>query len=558
MQPLRLYSKYINPYMEMILENKVEHCKEQEDMINNIVIPVLERDDVYIDEKKIEQGLSLQKYFPYKLIEWEVFLFALIVGVFFKDGDIFFKVIRIMVGRGSGKNGFISFLCFYFLSPYHGIEGYNIDLLANSEKQAKVSFQDVYEIINNPTDKSFSHVLKDNYHTTFEKIVGNQTKSELRYNTSSKRGKDSKRTGCVIYDEKHEYLSSDNINTLKSGLGKVKHGREITITTDGHVRGAVLDREKAQNHDILKEYNPLNRTLVFWCRIEDEEEWEKEDKWIKAIPSLNDFSDLKSTIQQEIIDMPYNLEYYPEFMAKRMNFPIGDKDVDVALWKDIQACEGDYIDLEGYECVGGVDYAEVNDFAACVLVFRVDGKYYVKHHTFVCSKSRDLPGITAPLRLWAERGHITFVNDAVISPEYITEWFEQMGKKYYIKKIAIDKFRFRWLNSAFKKIGFDAYEFKNIKEVRPLDIMKVSPIINAAFIKHNFVWGRRLYETDGHIMAWYTNNTKKVHDGLNVRYEKIEHHYRKNDGFMALVSAMTIENEIEEYGDFIPMDTFVF
>ena len=77
-------------------------------MIENIVIPTLERPDVRIDDKQIEKGLSLQKYFPYRLIEWEVFLFALIVGVIFTDGDIVFNEIRVMVGRGSGKNGSIS------------------------------------------------------------------------------------------------------------------------------------------------------------------------------------------------------------------------------------------------------------------------------------------------------------------------------------------------------------------------------------------------------------------------------------------------------------------
>ena len=108
------------------------------------------------------------------------------------------------------------------------------------------------------------------------------------------------------------------MNTLKSGLGKVWHGRIITITTDGHIRGAVLDQEKEQNRAILKEYNPLNRTLVFWCRIEKEEEWNQIDKLVKAIPSLNDFPSLRTTIQKEIIDMPYNMDYYPEYMAKRV------------------------------------------------------------------------------------------------------------------------------------------------------------------------------------------------------------------------------------------------
>ena len=538
---MRTYNKYINPYMEKILNNEIEHCLEQEEMIKNIVIPVLEREDVYIDEKKIEYGLSLQKYFPYKLIEWEVFLFALIVGVFLKDGDIFFKDIRCIVVRGSGKNGFISFLCFYFLSPYHGIKGYNIDLLANSEQQAMTSFNDVYEIIKEPVDKKYESILKKHYYATKTQIMGKKTKSILRYNTSSKRGKDSKRTGCVIYDEKHEYQDSTNINTLKSGLGKVWHGREITISTNGHTRGGVLDRELDQAKEILKEYNPLNRTLIFWCRIEEEKEWDNPDKWIKAIPSINDFKSLRSTIQKEVIDMPYNLDYFPEFMAKRLNFPIGDKDVEVAEWKDILATKQEFIDLKGLDCVGGVDYAKTNDFVACCLVFKVKEKYYVKQHTFVCTKSRDLRGIKAPLDDWARRGDITFVNDVEISPVHVTDWFLKMGTLYNILKIGIDNFRYSLLNQEFKKIGFDAFEIKNIKLIRPNDILKVSPIINSVFVNHNFVWG------DSPILRWYTNNTKKIINNGNISYGKIEPNYRKTDGFMAMVNCMILaQTEIKE------------
>ncbi|MGV3152673.1 terminase TerL endonuclease subunit [Sarcina ventriculi] len=538
---MRTYSKYINPYMEKILNNEIEHCLEQEEMIKNIVIPVLEREDVYIDEKKIEDGLSLQKYFPYKLIEWEVFLFALIVGVFLKDGDIFFKDIRCIVGRGSGKNGFISFLCFYFLSPYHGIKGYNIDLLANSEQQAMTSFNDVYEIIKEPADKKYEGILKKHYYATKTQIMGKKTKSILRYNTSSKRGKDSKRTGCVIYDEKHEYQDSTNINTLKSGLGKVWHGREITISTNGHTRGGVLDRELDQAKEILKEYNPLNRTLIFWCKIEEEKEWDNPDKWIKAIPSINDFKSLKSTIQKEVIDMPYNLDYFPEFMAKRLNFPIGDKDVEVAEWKDILATNQEFIDLKGLDCVGGVDYAKTNDFVACCLVFKVKEKYYVKQHTFVCTKSRDLRGIKAPLDDWARRGDITFIDDVEISAVHVTDWFLKMGSLYNVLKIGIDNFRYSLLNNEFKKIGFDAFELKNIKLIRPNDILKVSPIINSVFVNHNFVWG------DSPILRWYTNNTKKIISNGNISYGKIEPNYRKTDGFMAMVNAMILaQTEIKE------------
>lgn len=552
---MRSYSRFIDPYIKKIKDNEVEHCEEQELMIDNIVIPVLEREDVVVDDAKIEKGLSLQKYFPYQLIEWEIFLFALIVGVMFTDGDIVFTDIRIMVGRGSGKNGFISFLCFYFLSPYHGIRGYNIDLMANAEDQSKTSFKDVYEIITDPVNEKYKKVLKDNYHATKELITGRKTKSELRFNTSSKRGKDSKRTGCIIFDEKHEYTDVQNMNTLQSGLGKVWHGRIITITTDGHIRGAVLDKEKEQNRAILKEYNPLNRTLVFWCRIEDEKEWNQIDKLVKAIPSLNDFPSLRATIQKEIIDMPYKMDYYPEYMAKRCNYPIGDKEVEVASWEDILATKQEVPELSGKNCVGAVDYAKTNDFVAVGLTFHTGGKIIHIHHTFICAKSRDLPGIKAPLKDWEAEGDVEFIDDVEIPPEIVVGWFERMGQLYNILKIAIDNYRYSLLNAAFKKIGFDAYETKNIYLVRPSDIMKVAPIINSAFVTHIIVFG------DMPIMRWYTNNTKKVMDSKgNITYGKIEPNYRKTDGFMEFVNSMVIIDEIPDEVDYsgINFDVFTY
>ena len=546
---MKHYSPYIDPYIRMIKNNEVEHCPEQELMIDNIVVPVLEQDDVIIDDEKIEKGLSLQKYFPYRLIEWEIFLFALIVGVLTTDGDIYFNDIRVIVGRGSGKNGFISFLCFYFLSPYHGIRGYNIDLMANAEDQAKTSFKDVYDVITDPIDPKYKNVLKKNYHATKELITGKITKSELRYNTSSKRGKDSKRTGCIIFDEKHEYTDVQNMNTLQSGLGKVWHGRSITITTDGHIRGAVLDQEKEQNREILKKYNPLNRTLVFWCKIENEKEWNQIDKLVKAIPSLNDFPSLRSTIQKEIVDMPYKMDYFPEYMAKRCNFPIGNKEVEVASWEDILATNQEMIDLEGRNCVGGVDYAKTNDFVVTGLSFRVEGKIYHVQHTYICSRSRDLGGIKAPLREWEAKGDVEFVDDVEISPDLIAGWFEKMGQRYNIIKIAIDNYRYSLLNSALKKVGFDAFEKKNVYLVRPSDIMKAAPIINHAFITHMVVFG------DVPIMRWYTNNTKKQMDAKgNITYGKIEPNYRKTDGFMEFACTMTIIEELPEEIDYSGID----
>lgn len=542
---MKRYDKNIDPYVSMILENKVEHCKEQELMLKNIVLPVLERGDVYIDHERIEKGLALQKYFPFELFAWERFLFALIVGVRYKETDaVFFTDIRIIVGRGAGKNGFISFLCFYFLSPQHGVPHYDIDILANSERQAKRSFQDVYEVVCENPKKELRGALRSNYYATKEVIQGRITKSTLEYNTSSKRGKDSKRSGCVIFDEKHEYTDTENINTLQSGLGKTKDARVITITTDGHVRGGVLDEEKEQNKIILEKYNPGNQTLVFWCRIEKEEEWKDIDKMVKANPSINDIPSLRRQIEKEISDMPYKQEYYTEFMAKRCNFPVGNKDLEIAAWSDILATNKAFPNLDGMECVGGVDYSNTNDFTACGLLFKVGDAYYWKQHTFICAKSRDFEVIRkrTPIDAWIKGGDASVIHDVEIPATAVSEWFGKQQKEhgYRIQKIGIDKFRYSFMTKALESVGFEAYNRKNVKLVRPSDIQEVFPIINSMFINHALVFG------DVPIMRWYANNVKKVQRGINWEYGKQEARYRKTDGFMAFVAAATIVDAIRE------------
>lgn len=555
---MTIYEPNIDEWIYLIKGNHIEHCKEQELALDNNIIPVLQRPDVYVDADRIAKGLSLQKYFPYELLPWEKYQFAIIAGVFLRtpgmEDDIYFHEIRDILGRGAGKNGFIDFLALYFISPLHGVRGYNVDLIANGEEQAGTSIIDVGDIIRHPVEPKYEKTLNANFKAYAEKVVGKKMNAVFRLNTTSTKNKDSKRTGCVIYDEKHQYTSTTNMNTLQSGLGKMKWSREITITTDGHERGGVLDDEKEQNAIILQEYNPDNRVFVNWFRIEEEDEWKDINKIVKANPSIlyPQFQTLRQRIEQEITKMPYTPDYFPEFMAKRCNFPISDPQMAVAEWEDIVACtkEPAFEITAGMSCVGGVDYTKTNDFCGCILTFRKGEKYVNIHHSFICAKSKDLPGIKAPIKKWVEDGICTIVNDVEIHPDIPVQWFEEYALKYNIVMIGCDQYRFTWLNKSFKKIGFDAFDKENRKiyEVRPSDITKASPIINSAFVRQQISgWDR--------MMCWYTNNCKKIMDKKgNIYFGKQEPKYRKTDGFMAWVASMCCLDFLPEESEFPDVD----
>ena len=140
----------------------------------------------------------------------------------------------------------MSGLIFYLSSDKHGIKGYNIDIVANNEDQAMTSFNDVYEVLEDKWTK-----LKKFFYKSKEKIVNLRTRSYIKFNTSNAKTKDGKRTACLIFDEIHEYDSWDMIKVFTSGFGKRKHSRTLYITTNGYVRGGVLDEQLELSEKVL-------------------------------------------------------------------------------------------------------------------------------------------------------------------------------------------------------------------------------------------------------------------------------------------------------------------
>src|SRR5690606_33679867 len=106
------------------------------------------------------------------------------------------------------------------------IEGYNVDVVANSEDQAETSVKDVYAM--KEKNKNF---MKSFFSWTKTKIMGKASSAEFKFRTSNADTKDGGRPGCLIFDEWHIYEDTKLINTLSSGLGKVKHRRRIYIST---------------------------------------------------------------------------------------------------------------------------------------------------------------------------------------------------------------------------------------------------------------------------------------------------------------------------------------
>jgi len=539
----------IQDYIDLVRSDKIPVCEEQF-LLCKYVEQIFEEEKLYINVEQLKKYFDLQRYFPFELLEWEKFCFALHNCVYREDGQLRWPVLFILVGRGAGKNGYLAFEDFCLLTPVNGVKYYFIDIFAMSEDQAKTTFEDVYNVLQDNELK-----LKNHFYWNKEEIINLKTKSRLKFRTSGVKTKDGGRPGKIDFDEYHAYESMKIVDTATTGLGKKPHPRRTIISTNGDVRDGPLDKLIARSQQILKGKMPDNGTIPFICKLDNEDEIKEKSKWPKANPSLPFFPTLQHELDIEFGDYQQDPIGNSSFATKRMNIPKGNVDLEVTPWENILATNQPIPDLTGLTCCVGIDYAKTTDFVCAGLLFRFKGKYYWISHTWVCKKCKDLGRIKAPLEDWEEAELLTFIDGPEVSPDIPAEWVAKQAEKYNLTVMGMDNYRYTLLAKSLKAVGFDTDKSgaNNIKLTRPSNQMLIAPTVTSLFVNHNIVWG------DNPLMRWYTNNTcvkPEAHD--NMTYGKIEPKSRKTDGFMAFVAAMCASGDLEDIGEIVDLDLGVY
>lgn len=540
----------INTYIEYCKKNPKTINKYRKLLIKNIVIPTLERDDVFFDEVTYRKCLKYCESNYYPLFPYQKFVYAF-VFMYINDTPLF-STIFIEMGRGNGKDGFMMPLANFLQTPLYGVRNYNIDIIANNEDQAHDSFDVVYDMLDG------NNKFKGKFDITKERIINTETHARLRYNTSNAKTKDGKKGGLLLFNEYHAYETYGQINVFTSQLGKIKHPRKIIITTNGYVRGGPLDDILSACIKILETGENYLGYFPFICCLDDIKEVDDEDMWIKANPSSEFMPVLKKQIKDDYLEAKEFPSKWQEFVTKRMNMPERNEEVTVASWEQIlKACYKDTKtkepidtpDLKSKLAVIGIDFADVRDFASAGLLFKIDDIYIWRQHTWICKNSPTFNNIKFPINNYGQNEFCDYeiVDSTSLSIKDIVLWCIDKMSLYSVQKIVMDTYRFSLFRECFEEYGFTTETKAN-----PYGIIRMLRRSNSIYamvapkIEKAFADGKVNYGASA-IMRWYTNNTEVSIDKFgNKAYQKIEPILRKNDGFMAMVSAMSADNLLEQ------------
>jgi len=539
---------YVDEFLELYRSGKIVLNKERIMLIEWLERDVLTMDDIYFDGEQIENYIKFTEKYYFPLQPFQKFL-TCFVFLFYDTDELVFDEHFHYEARGAGKNGYLSSLSNYFISDLHGVDFYNVSIVANSEKQAKTSFAEVYNKID------MEEALQAHFSHKKAIIESRKTKSVFQFHTSNASTKDGLRDGCVIFDEIHQYENSEVVDVFTSGLGKVKYPRIFYVGTDGYVRDGYIDKLKERARNILEGRVSVREDglFPFMCCIDKEEEMHDSTLWQKANPMfhepMSDYAkNLFRTVKKQYQKLENDPSGYEEFVTKRMNLPKVDLEKSVAAWEEILATNRPMPELMNEECIGCLDFASIRDFAAVGLLFRDEQNYMFKTHSFVrkefvdkhysYSKPPDPNSAQrkmAPIKEWEEQGLLTVIDAPTIQPQLIVDWFVKMREHYIIKKIVADNFRMEILKPLFEAEGFIVEVIRNPRAIHSL----LAPRIETAFANRQIIFG------DNPLMRWYVNNTLVIIDKRgNKEYGKKEPVKRKTDGFQCFVHGMYRADEI--------------
>ena len=530
----------IQEYIDLVRASG-QVCRDQLQLAD-LVERAFRTERLRYDEAQAERYLKLQKHFPYRLLPWEVFVFLLHNCVYKPGGQLRWPRLAIVVGRGAGKNGYLAFEDFCLLTPVNGVRNYDIDIFATSEAQARVTFDDIWDIL-----EGNAAYFSRYFAWTKEEIRNVSTNSRLTFNTSSAKTKDGARPGKVDFDEYHAYETNRLVDVAVTGLGKKPHPRRTIISTMGDVRGGEMDKLISRAERVLSGELEDGGWLYFICRLDCDEEIDQPEAWGKANPSLYDPNrpELLNEIQEEYQEYREDPPGHGAFATKRMNRPRSDLINGVTSWENILAACAPVPPLEalaGRMAVGAVDYASTQDFVTAGILVPVDGMLYWYQHTWVCMQSPTLSYIKFPLQEAQQRGECTLVDAVEIAPELPVAWLAERRATTYLVLTGIDHYRYTLLAKSFGTYGFDPdKKTGNLKLTYTPEQSLIAPLLSSAFTNHKIAWG------DSMIMRWFTNNATRIIDKRgNISFGKIEPKSRKTDGFMALVMAYICYNQRRE------------
>lgn len=316
-------------------------------------------------------------------------------------------------------------------------ETYNI---ATKLDQARKGFNECHKMIQQSPDLA-KHFKKRKSDLYFPVNFG--TIQPLASNTNSLDGLNAH---CVTIDELAAIKNRDIYDLMKQSMSSRRQPLLNCITTNGFVRNSIFDSQYEYACNVLDGKVKDDRFLAFIYELDDRDEWDKEECWIKANPGLGTIKSidfLRDCVKKAKAD--------PAFKATVMVKDFNMKENSATTWLRWEEVNNETtfdVGEMGFDYgIGCFDLAETTDLASAKVLCmrREDPNIYVISMYFIPeSKLRydedNKEEDSAPYKLWEKQELLRVCPGNKVNKYHMLEWFKEIRDELeiYIPWIGYD------------------------------------------------------------------------------------------------------------------------
>lgn len=471
-----------------------------------------------------------------KLEPWQAFIFVSIFGWVRKDnGKRRFRKARIYVPRKNGKS-FIASAVGWWMFAKDGEPGAEVYAGATSEAQAWKVFEPARQMakINPNLPKSFGvlvnaqTLVKESDASIFKPIIGKPGDGDSPH--------------CAITDEYHEHSTSDQLDTMETGMGAREQPLSLVISTAGSNSASPCREDWKNCEKILSGIEGFEdeTTFAIIYTIDQGDRWDCEESLKKANPNwgvsiepVAMLADMKQAQQRASRQSAFKTKHLNEWVSVKEAF------FNLTEWNELAKPEIKREDFKEFPCYLAGDLASKHDIAALMQLFCLPNDRYALFGSYYLPESTiNLPE-NQHYRNWRIAGHIVKAGDEITDLDYFKDEVLKLCKEYNVLEMPSDPNRAWGVFPALEKEGVPIVEYRNTILTMSEPMKQLDALIRS---------GRIIHDGDP-VLAWAISNTTGKFDKKDNCFPNKETNSNKIDPvvgtIMAIGRAMTRDKSLE-------------
>ncbi len=473
---------------------------------------------------------------PFELLPYQKWIVANIFGFYYPNTDK--RVINyayIELARKQGKTALAAAICLYMLIA-DGESGAEVELVANSAKQAKICFQMASNYLStiDPKGKFFKR-----YRDT---IKFDKTKSIIQILSSEAGNNDGYNSYCFCLDEAHEQRDSRLWDVMCSSQGMRENSLGMIITTAGFNKFGFCYNFRQVCTEILSGVKEDDSQFIAIYTLDEDDNWHDPDCWVKSNPSLG-VTVQPDYLQQQVNKAKNNTSLETGVRTKNFNQWLSVQNI--WLTNDILLKSTETVDIKNFDgntCFVGVDLAAVSDLTAVSVMIPIDDKFYFKTYYYLPQSCLTDNSNCELYKDWARKKLITITDGNVCDYDYILKDLLQVNRYLSIEKVAYDQYNAtQWaINATSEGLPLEPYSQALWHFNRPTKEFERLVKSGKVILDNNEI--TRWCFSNVYLKSDHNDNVKPIKGGTDQ--EKI-------DGVIAMLQALGVYLETPYYNNII-------